>query len=217
MGQKVNPTSFRTGVLYDFKSLWYADKKTYPLFVGEDNMIRKFLNSKLTIAGLNEVIIRRSINTLDIFIHVSRPGVVIGRGGANIEILKKQLMKLIHPYHKNAPITVNLHPVEVKVPDLSARLVAETIAQQLQKRYPHRRAKDQAIERVMGAGAKGIKIVFSGRINGAEIGRREKYKQGQVPTSTLRADIDYAEVPSLTRSGYVGIKVWIYKGEKQTR
>ncbi len=214
MGQKVNPLGFRTGILYDWKSLWYATKQQFPFLVGQDHRIRKFLTKRLELAGLTDIQIKRSINAIDIYLHVSRPGVVIGRGGANIELLKKDLSRLLQSKNKKTPLTINLHPIEVKAPDLSAKLVAETISQQLAKRYPHRRAKDQAIERVMSAGAKGIKIVFAGRIGGAEIARNEKYKQGQVPASTLRADIDYAQVPSLTRSGYVSVKVWIYKGEK---
>lgn len=216
MGQKINPLGYRTGILYDWKSTWYAGKHQYADLVAQDKEIRDFLEKKLSLAGLASTEIKRSINTIDIFIHVSRPGVVIGRGGANIEELKKELLKLI--YKKGQPkTTINLHPVEVTQPDLSAKLIANQIAYQLERRYPHRRAKDQAIEKVMGAGAKGIKIVFSGRIGGTDIGRKEKYTDGKIPTSTLRADIDYAQVPALTRSGYVGIKVWIYKGEKQTK
>ncbi len=213
MGQKVNPLGLRTGILYDWKSMWYATKAQFPFLVGQDHKLRLFLQKRLALAGLTDVQIKRSINAIDLYLHVSRPGVVIGRGGANIELLKKELSRLLQSRNKQN-ISINIHPVEVKAPDLSAKLIAQQIAQQLEKRYPHRRAKDQAIERVLGAGAKGIKIVFSGRIGGAEIARREKYKEGQVPTSTLRADIDYAQAAALTRSGYVGIKIWIYKGEK---
>lgn len=216
MGQKINPRGFRTGILYDWKSTWYANKHAYAGLVAQDHALRKFLDEKLKLAGLAQVDIKRSINSIDVYVHVSRPGVVIGRGGANIEELKKELVKLVNK--KGQPqININLHPIEVTQPDLSATLVASQIAYQLERRYPHRRAKDQAIEKVMGAGAKGIKIVFSGRIGGSDIGRQEKYTQGKIPTSTLRADIDYAHMPALTRSGYVGIKIWIYKGEKQTR
>src|SRR5687767_4808440 len=160
MGQKVNPTGYRTGILYDWKSLWYATKAQFPHLVGQDNKIRNFLKKRLALAGLTEVQIKRSINSIDIYLHVSRPGVVIGRGGVNIDLLKKELSRLLQSKNKQN-LTINLHPIEVKAPDLSARLVAETIAQQLEKRYPHRRAKDQAIERVMAAGAKGIKIVLA--------------------------------------------------------
>ncbi len=216
MGQKINPSGFRTGILYDWKSTWYANKHTYADLVSQDHQIRIFLKEKLKLAGLSHVDIKRSINTIDIYLNVSRPGVVIGRGGANIEELKKDLLKLIN--QKGKPQTsVNIHTIEIQQPDLSATLIASQIAYQLERRYPHRRAKDQAIEKAMGAGAKGIKIVFAGRIGGADIGRKEKYTQGKIPTSTLRADIDYAQIPALTRSGYVGIKVWIYRGEKQTK
>lgn len=217
MGQKVNPRGYRTGILYDWNSVWFANKFQYRHFVSEDVAIRTFLKKKLELAGLTHVEIKRSIGTVDLFIHVSRPGVVIGRGGSNLEILKKELAKIINKNRKGKPpIGIVLHPMEVKVPDLSAQLVAERIAQQIEKRYPHRRAKDQAFERVMGSGAKGIKIKFSGRIGGAEIHRTEKYSYGKIPTQTLRADIDYAHVPALTRSGYVGVTVWIYKGERKT-
>jgi len=216
MGQKINPHGYRTGILYDWKSTWYADKTQYSKLVLQDRQLRKFLKTKLELAGLDHVEIKRSTNSIDIYVHVSRPGVVIGRGGANIDALKQEVHALLNKNAKT-PLSVNLHPIEVTSPDLSAELVAQQIAYQLTRRYPHRRAKDQAIEKVMAAGAKGIKIIFSGRINGAEISRTEKYTQGKIPTSTLRADIDYAQVPALTRSGYVGIKVWIYKGEKQTK
>lgn len=216
MGQKIHPTGFRTGVLYNWQSIWFANPKQYPQLLEEDNNIRKFLFKRLELAGVTNVEIKRSINTIDINIYVSRPGVVIGRGGSNLELLKKELIKLLTRKGSQTP-AIHIHPIEVKAADLSAKLVAERIAQQLEKRYPHRRAKDQAIERVMASGAQGIKILFSGRINGAEIGRSEQYTQGKIPSQTLRADIDYAQVPALTRSGYVGIKVWIYKGEKSTR
>lgn len=215
MGQKIHPRGFRTGILYDWLSTWYANKFQYRHFLAADLQLRGFLKKRLELAGVTDIEIKRSIGSIDIFLHVSRPGVVIGRGGSNLELLKNELMRLVNKDRRGmAPLNVNLHPVEVKYPDLSAQLVAERIAQQIEKRYPHRRAKDQAIERVMGSGAKGVKIKFSGRIGGAEIHRTEKYARGKIPTQTLRADIDYAHVPALTRSGYVGVTVWIYKGEK---
>lgn len=217
MGQKINPTGFRTGVIFPTKSVWYTSFRDYAKNVLEEHKIRKFLQAKLTLAGLTKVEIKRSINTIDIFVHVSRPGVVIGRGGSGLEQLKRELTTLIlgerAPKAKINLVKINLHPIEVASPEISAALVAERLANQLEHRYPTRRAVNQAIEKVMAAGAKGIKITLAGRINGAEISRREKYKQGQIPTQTLRANIDYCERPALTRSGYVGIKVWIYTGE----
>lgn len=217
MGQKINPTGFRTGVIFPSKSVWFAAFKDYSKNVLEEHKIRAFLEKKLVLAGLTKVEIKRSINTIDIYLYVSRPGVVIGRGGSGLEQLKKDLTILIlgerAPKAKINLVKINLHPIEVALPELSAVLVAERLANQLEHRYPTRRAVTQAIEKVMAAGAKGIKITLGGRINGAEISRVEKYKQGQIPTQTLRANIDYCERPALTRSGYVGIKVWIYTGE----
>lgn len=215
MGQKVHPTSFRTGVIFPTKSVWFAKAVDYAKFVLEDNKIRRFLESKLKLAGLSQVEIKRSINTIEIFVHVSRPGVVIGRGGSGLEQLKKELEELIlgRGKTKNPILKVNLHPIEIKNPDLSSALVVDRLINQLEHRYPYRRAVNQAMEKVMGAGAKGIKIMLSGRINGAEIGRREKFKVGRIPTQTLRANIDYCEKPALTRSGFIGIKVWIYTGD----
>lgn len=213
MGQKVNPTGFRLGIVYKASSKWYAGKADYKRFVLQDIRLRRFLMDRLRLAGIVRVDIERSINVIQVVLHVSRPGVVIGRGGSNLELLKKEIEKFLARDGKSDNIRFQLDVKEVKNPDLSAKLVAERIAEQLIKRYPHRRAVAQAQERVMASGAKGIKIQLSGRIGGAEISRREKYSSGSIPTQTLRADIDYAEVPSLTRSGYVGIKIWIYKGE----
>lgn len=213
MGQKVNPTSFRLGILYKPSSRWFAKKGEYQDFVLADIKLKKFIYQRLHLAGIVEVVIERSINTIHVIISAARPGVVIGRGGSNLEILKKELEAYLKTIGANASLKFQLDVKEVKNPDLSAKLVGERIAEQLIKRYPHRRAISQAHERVMAAGAKGIKIQLSGRIGGAEIGRSEKYPMGKIPTQTLRSDIDYAQIPALTRSGYVGIKVWIYKGE----
>jgi small subunit ribosomal protein S3 len=217
MGQKVNPKAFRLGNLYTWDSLWYAPTKGYSTYVLEDSKIRKFLNEKLKSAGLVKIEIERSVNALKLRFHVSRPGVVIGRGGGNLDQLKTELAKLlkINLSDKRAMKIQIDEIVEIKKPDLEAKLIVERIADQLVKRYPQRRAVSQAIEKAMGAGAKGIKIVLAGRINGAEIGRREKYGEGTVPTQTLRADISYAQMPARTRSGYVGIKVWVHRGEKK--
>ncbi|HCQ30779.1 TPA: 30S ribosomal protein S3 [Candidatus Collierbacteria bacterium] len=214
MGKKVNPIAFRTGYIFPTKSVWFANFRSYAKFVLEDNKIRRFLEEKLKLAGITSIEIKRSINSVDIFMNVSRPGVVIGRGGSSLEILKKDLEKLlrINPKAKNA-VKINLHPLEIKNPDINSSIIADRLIGQLEHRYPFRRAANQAIEKVMAAGAKGVKLVFAGRIDGAEIARVEKFKQGRIPTQTLRANIDYIEKRALTRSGYVGIKVWIYTGD----
>lgn len=213
MGQKVNPTSFRMGILYKPSSRWFAPKGQYQDLVLADIKLKKFIFNRLHLAGIVEVIVERSPNSLKIIIHAGRPGVIIGRGGSNLEVLKKELEAYLKSIGVATSTKFQLDVVEVKNPDLSAKLVGERIAEQLIKRYPHRRAISQAQERVMAAGAKGVKIQISGRIGGAEIARSEKYPLGTIPTQTLRSDIDYAKIPALTRSGYVGLKVWIYKGE----
>jgi small subunit ribosomal protein S3 len=217
MGQKVHPFGFRLGFLYRWKSLWYSSPKTYQQQVLEDYRLRQLLETKLLSAGITQVEIERSINTIKITLLVSRPGVVIGRGGSNLEQLKKEITKFLGKADDGKAKKIEIEVKEVKDPDLSAKLVLDRIIDQLEKRYPHRRAVSQAMSRVMGSGAKGIKVIFSGRIGGAEIGRTEKYEEGTVPTQTLRADIDYAERPALTKSGYVGIKVYINRGEPKLR
>ena len=214
MGKKVNPIAFRTGYIFPTKSIWFANFRNYAKYVLEDNKIRRFWEAKLKLAGITSIEIKRSINSVDIFMNVSRPGVVIGRGGSSLEILKKDIEKLlkINPKAKNA-VKINLHPLEIKNPDMNSAIIADRLANQLEHRYPFRRAANQAIEKVMASGAKGVKLVFAGRIDGAEIARVEKFKQGRIPTQTLRANIDYIEKKALTRSGYVGIKVWIYSGD----
>lgn len=213
MGQKVNPFSFRLGVIYSPSSKWYAGSRDYRDFALQDIKIKEFINQRLRLAGIVSVNVERSINVIKIVISAGRPGVVIGRGGANLELLKKELEEFLKTIGAPTTLKFQLEVKEFKNPDLSAKLVAERISEQLIKRYPSRRAVAQAQERVMAAGAKGVKIQLSGRINGAEIARSEKYPTGSIPTQTLRADIDYAQLSSLTRSGYIGIKVWIYKGE----
>lgn len=214
MGQKVNPTGFRLGSYQTWKSTWYADPQHYSETMLEDHKLRKFLNQKLAGAGVVQVSIERSLTMITVVLHVARPGVVIGKGGANLEVIKKDIERILNVAKKKKDkVKIDIKVQEVKKPDLSAKLVAERIVDQLIKRYPHRRAVSQAIEKVMAAGAKGVKIALAGRIGGAEIGRTEKYFEGKVPTQTLRANIDYFEVPARTRSGYVGIKVWINKGE----
>lgn len=214
MGQKVNPINFRLGSTFSWKSRWFAPSASYSDKLIEDYKLRSFLNKKLSNAGVVEIDIERSLTTIKIILYVSRPGVVIGKGGANLEEVKKEVETLLNVSKlKKDKVRVELKVEEVKKADLSAKLVAERIAEQLVKRFPHRRAVSQALEKVMGAGAKGVKIALSGRIGGAEIARREKYFEGSIPTQTIRANIDYFHAPARTRSGYVGVKVWIYKGE----
>lgn len=216
MGQKVNPIGFRTGRTIGWKSRWFSSNKLYKDLLLEDISIRKSLMKKLSIAGITRVEIERLPKSIVIIVFVSRPGVVIGRGGSGIEGLKKFVVEIL----KDSKVTklenlkIDLKVNEIKNPELSAYLVAERIAADLEKRIPHRRSVAKAIERVMGARAGGIKIVLGGRINGAEISRVEKFHQGSVPTQTLREDIDYAEIPALTKRGYVGVKVWIHRKEE---
>jgi small subunit ribosomal protein S3 len=216
MGQKVNPILYRIGNIYSWKSRWFANKHNYADKVLEDHNLRKYLQEKLESAGLDEIVIERSLSTIKIILKVSRPGVVIGRGGANLEEIKKGVEKILGEIDKDESrkTRVTIKVEELQNPELSAKLVAERLINQLIGRYPHRRAVNQALEKVMSAGAKGVKIQLSGRVGGAEIGRTEKYFKGSVPTQTLRAVVDYYEQPAKTRSGYVGIKVWIYKGEQ---
>lgn len=214
MGQKVNPTGFRLAAWkgpFRWASQWFSKKKDYKKLILEDLKIRQFLESRLSLAGLVNVKIERLRNQMKITLQVARPGVVIGRGGKGLEELKKQLVNLVDipEPEKNLEIEVE----EVKNPDLSAKLVAERIAVQLEKRMPYRRVVNKAMDRVMAAGAEGVKVILSGRIAGIEIGRVEKFSRGRLPLSTLRANVDYAERPALTRSGYVGVKVYINRGE----
>ena len=216
MGQKINPIGFRTGRIIGWKSRWFSDSGIYKDLLFEDFKIRGELMKKLVSAGIVGVEIERQPKSIVIIVTVSRPGVVIGRGGSGIEDLKKFIVSLLKDSKttKVSNIKIDLKVNEVKNSELSAYLVAERIVQDLEKRIPHRRSVTKAMERVMGARAGGIKIVLGGRINGAEIARVEKFHQGSVPTQTLREDIDYAERPALTRRGYVGVKVWIHRKEQ---
>jgi len=215
MGRKVNPIAFRIGPKYTWDSRWYAKNDgQYKKLVIEDARLREALMEKLRPAGISRVVIERLINKVDITLHVAKPGMAIGRGGAGMEELKKFVVKLMglggQEGKKGSP-KVDLLIEPVKEPALDAYLTAVMIAEQLMKRMPHRRAVNQALDKVMVAGAKGVKIRLAGRIGGAEISRTEVYKKGSLPTSTIREIIDYGEVPSLTKSGYVGVKVWISK------
>jgi len=211
MGQKVNPIGFRTGTFKTWKSRWFSDNDSYKDFLIEDIKIRNSLFKRLKLAGITNVEIERLPKSMVIIVTVSRPGVVIGRGGTGIEDLKKFVLSIIFDVRKVKvkDLKIDLKVNEIKNPELSAYLVAERVASDLERRMPQRRVVSKAMERVMAAGAKGIKIVLSGRISGAEISRVEKYHMGSVPTQTLREDIDYVQVPALLKKGYVGVKVWI--------
>lgn len=217
MSQKVNPIGFRVGRMIGWKSRWFSNSQDFKKYLLEDIKIRKELMKKLSSAGIISVEIERQPKSIVIIVVVSRPGVVIGRGGAGIEELKKFIVSLLKSDKSNkvGDVKIDLKVNEIKNYDLSAYLVAERIAQDLEKRIPHRRSVTKAIEKVMSAGAGGIKIVLGGRINGAEISRVEKFHQGSVPAQTLREDIDYSERPALTKRGYVGVKVWIHRKENQ--
>lgn len=211
MGQKVNPKSLRVGPVYTWESRWFSDKKRYKDLLLEDVKIKSKLFERLKNAGLARVEIERSINSLNIIVYVSRPGVVIGRGGTGMEELKKVLIKIlgVDNAQRGSIPKIDLRVEPVKEPNLEAYLVASQIADQLIKRLPHKRVIRQAAERVMSQGAKGVKILLSGRIGGAEIARREKAQLGKLPLSTIREKIDFASVPALTKSGFIGVKVWI--------
>ncbi len=206
MGQKVNPHGLRVGIIKDWDSRWIADKKSFGDLLVEDNKIRKFLKKELFAAGIAKIEIERAANRLKINIYAAKPGIIIGRGGSEIEKLKGKLEALVG---KN----VNLNIVEVKSPDVCAQLVAENIAAQLERRISFRRAMKQVMGRAMKLGVKGIKTSVSGRLGGAEIARREHYHEGTIPLQTLRADIDYGFWEANTAYGKIGVKVWIYKGE----
>jgi small subunit ribosomal protein S3 len=212
MGQKVNPIAFRMGIHHDFKSVGYYSKKNYAATVLQDIKIREMLFEKLRPASIGEAQVLRTLNGIKITIHVVRPGIVIGRGGQGLEDLKREIIKIMEQTSKEKIITkIDLKVEPIKDPNLNAYLVANNVADQLNRRMPHRRIMKQLSERVMNARAKGIRIILSGRIGGAEIGRTERVQLGKVSLSTIRENIDYAQVPALTKSGYVGVKVWINK------
>ena len=206
MGQKVNPHGFRVGIIKDWDSRWFAKDKVFGDTLVEDHNLRKMLLKQLKPAGVPKIEIERDASKVRLHIHCAKPGIVIGRGGSEIEKLRVQCEKML-----GKPVTINI--VEVKNPDLNAQLVAENIAQQLEKRISFRRALKQSIGRAMKMGAKGIKTQVSGRLGGAEIARREQYHDGTIPLQTIRADIDYGFAEAATTYGRIGVKVWIYRGE----
>ncbi|CCI86643.1 30S ribosomal protein S3 [Lactobacillus gigeriorum] len=205
MGQKINPNGFRLGVIRGWESKWYADRG-YKETLNEDLRVRKFISEKLKDASVSTVEIERAANRVNISIHTSKPGMVIGKGGAEVEALRKELTALTDKQ-------VHINIVEIKKPDLDAQLVADSIARQLEARVAFRRAMRQASQRSMRAGAKGIKVQVSGRLNGADMARREWHTEGRVPLQTLRADIDYTWLNAFTTYGEIGVQVWINRGE----
>ena len=206
MGQKINPHGFRVGVIKDWDSRWYAKDQAFGDTLVEDYHLRRTLKKQLALAGVPKIEIERDAFRVRVHIHCAKPGMVIGKGGSEIEKLRVQCEKML-----GKPVSINI--VEVKSPDLNAQLVAENIAQQLEKRISFRRAMKQCIGRSMKLGAKGIKIQVSGRLGGAEIARTEQYHDGTIPLQTIRADIDYGFAEAATTYGRIGVKVWIYRGE----
>jgi len=209
MGQKVNPHVIRLGTVFNWSSRWF-NERNYKNVVLEDYGLRTMLMKRLKTAGVASIVLERSINSLRIIIHVSRPGIVIGRGGTGLEELKKAIVAFLVTLNgAKAMPKLDIRVEPVKEPNLNAQLVAINVSDQLIRRLPFKRVLNSTAERVMSSGALGVKIMLTGRIGGAEIGRREKIRLGTVPVSTIRANISYAQVPALTKKGYIGIKVWI--------
>jgi len=205
MGQKINPLGIRIGVTRTWDSIWYEDKKTYAKSVLEDHKLRKYIEKTRKNAGIAKVNIERFPDRVNVNIQTSRPGILIGKKGADIEVLKAELQELVSK-------TVYINIIEVKKPEKNAKLIAEQVATQIEGRFPYRRAIKQAITNAMRSGALGIKIVISGRLNNAEMARTEAYKEGRIPLHTLRADIDFGFGEALTTFGLIGVKVWLYSG-----
>jgi small subunit ribosomal protein S3 len=209
MGQKVHPIGIRLGITREWTSKWYADSQTFPDFVEQDHLVRTFLQKKLKDASVSQIHIERPAKKANITIHTARPGIVIGKKGEDIEKLRGEVARLL-----DMPLQdVRLNISEIRKPELDAQLVAEGIAQQLERRVQFRRAMRRAVTNTMRVGAEGIKVKVSGRLNGAEIARSEWYREGRVPLHTLRADIDYGVAESMTTYGVIGVKVWVFRGE----
>ena len=209
MGQKVHPTGIRLGIVKDWTSKWYADSKGFADYISADHEIRAYIKKKLKDASVSKITIERPANKVNITIHTARPGIVIGKKGEDIEKLRSEVSKMIGMAIQDVRININ----EVRKPELDAQLVAEGIAQQLERRVMFRRAMKRAVTNTMRVGAEGIKVKVGGRLNGAEIARSEWYREGRVPLHTLRADIDYGTAEAHTTYGVIGVKVWIFKGE----
>ncbi|MFT5426109.1 MAG: small subunit ribosomal protein S3 [Gammaproteobacteria bacterium] len=206
MGQKVHPTGIRLGIVKDWTSTWYADSKDYSKFLYEDLKVREYLQKKLESASVSRIQIERPANNARVIIHTARPGIVIGKKGEDIDRLRTTISKMM-----GVPAQVSVE--EIRKPELDAKLVAQNVASQLERRIMYRRAMKRAVTNTMRLGAEGIKINLAGRLNGAEIARSEWYREGRVPLHTLRADIDYGVAEAMTTYGIIGIKVWIFKGE----
>lgn len=206
MGQKVNPTGIRLGIIKDWTSTWYADSKDYANYLHADIKVREYIRKKLTNASVSRIQIERPAGNARVIIHTARPGIVIGKKGEDIERLRMEISQML-----GVPSHVSVE--EIRKPELDAYLVAESVAQQIERRIMFRRAMKRAVTNTMRLGAQGIKITVSGRLNGAEIARTEWYREGRVPLHTLRADIDYGTAEAQTTYGIIGIKVWIFKGE----
>lgn len=209
MGQKVHPTGFRLGIATDWNSKWYADGRNYAKFLLNDVQVRDYLKKRLMQASVSKIKIARSASNALITIYTARPGIVIGKKGEDIEKLRQATSRLMNLAVQNVKINIE----EIRKPEIEAQLVAEGIAQQLERRIMFRRAMKRAVQNAMRLGALGVKVHVSGRLNGAEIARSEWYREGRVPLHTLRADIDYGFTEALTNYGILGVKVWIYKGE----
>ncbi len=206
MGQKVNPIGFRLGVVKKHNATWYAKGKQFSVNLVQDLKVREYFKKKLKFSSVSKIELERSADNFTVFIHTSRPGIIIGKRGEEIENLKKAVQKIVHQ-----PTQINIK--EVKKPDLDAVILAEGVAQQLERRVMFRRAMKRTVQSALRQSAKGVRIEVSGRLNGAEIARTEWYREGRVPLHTLRADIDYGTAEALTTYGIIGIKVWVFKGE----
>ncbi len=206
MGQKVNPNGLRLGINKDWDSKWYANKADFSKYLANDVKIREYFEKNQKANGISKVQIERNSKRTEVIVHTAKPGVIIGRGGEQIEVMKKELSKLV-----NEDIQISI--VDIKKPDMSAQIVADSIAMQIENRASFRMAQKRAIRNAMKAGAKGIKTLVSGRLGGADMARSEGYTEGTIPLHTLRADVDYATSEADTTFGKIGVKVWIYKGE----
>ncbi|HHT86128.1 MAG TPA: 30S ribosomal protein S3 [Clostridiales bacterium] len=206
MGQKVHPNGLRVGVIRDWNTRWYASKKDFADYLIEDKKIREHIKKTYYSAAISKIDIERASNKATVSIHTARPGVLLGKGGVGVDTIKEEVSKIT-----GKPVSINI--IEVRNPDTNAQLIAENIASQLEKRISYRRAMKQAMTRAMKAGAKGIKVMCSGRLGGAEIARSEHYHEGSIPLQTIRADIDYGFAEAHTTYGRIGVKTWIYKGE----